>query len=53
MILKALAYLAILSCFCVLLWGGFWVAKHGSYAIWYRDMVRQTVQEMVKPEALK
>lgn len=31
----------------------YWVAKHGSYWLWYEDMVKQTITEMVKPEALK
>lgn len=35
------------------LYGVYWVAKHGSYWLWYDDMVKTTVQEMVKPEALK
>lgn len=35
------------------LWGAFWLAKHGSYALWYEDMVKETIREMVKQEALK
>lgn len=38
--------------FCLFLYGAYWVAKHGSYYLWYEDMVKATVQEMVKPEAL-
>jgi hypothetical protein len=33
--------------------GSLWVGKHVSYAIWYKDMVRQTITEMVRPEALR
>jgi hypothetical protein len=35
------------------LFGAYWVAKHGSYWLWYDGMVRQTVREMVKPEYLR
>jgi len=33
--------------------GLYWLAKHGSYWLWYEDMVKETIQEMVKTEALK
>lgn len=33
--------------------GGWWVAKRINYSLQYKDMVRATVCEMVKPEALK
>jgi len=39
--------------FCVFLYGTYWVAKNVSYAIFYEDMVQQTITEMVKPEYLK
>lgn len=35
------------------LYGSYWLAKHGSYALWYEDMVKETIREMVKPEYLK
>jgi hypothetical protein len=34
------------------IWGASWLAKHGSYAIWYEDMVKETVREMVIQKAL-
>ncbi|MBP8285125.1 MAG: hypothetical protein KAX46_14635, partial [Chromatiaceae bacterium] len=36
-----------------LMFGAYWLAKHGSYWLWYDSMVKETIQEMVKPEALK
>jgi nitrogen fixation-related uncharacterized protein len=38
---------------CVFLYGMFWLAKNGSYFLWYEDMVKDTIREMVKAEALK
>lgn len=34
-------------------YGLFWVTKTLSYQIFYKDMVMETVKDMVKPEALK
>jgi hypothetical protein len=31
----------------------YWVAKTVSYKIFYQDMVRATITEMVRPESLK
>lgn len=33
--------------------GCFWVAKNVSYKLFYEAMVKRTVVEMVKPDALK
>ena len=47
---------ACLTAACVLalaVYGGYWVTKHFSYWWWYEDLVRATIQEMVKPEALR
>jgi len=33
--------------------GGYWLAKHGSYWLWYEDMVKATIVEMVKGAALR
>ena len=41
----------ILSAF--FMWGFLEVEKRVSYRFWYRDMVRQTVADMVRPEALR
>lgn len=35
------------------LYGVYWVTKTVSYEIFYEDMVKRTVRELVKPEALK
>jgi hypothetical protein len=46
-----------LAIVCVILppviYGSYWVAKHVSYAWFYRDMVEQTVRDMVKASALR
>ncbi len=34
------------------IYGSYWVAKTVSYSIFYEDMVKKTVKEMVKPEYL-
>lgn len=36
-----------------LMYGGYWVLKNGSYYLWYEDMVKETIQEMVKEKSLK
>lgn len=36
-----------------LIYGCYSVTKTVSYKIFYEDMVRETITEMVKPEALK
>lgn len=37
----------------VFLYAVYWLAKHGSYYYWYEGLVKQTIQELVKQEALK
>ena len=37
----------------VLMYGVYWVAKTVSYQVFYKDMVKQTVIEMVKENALR
>jgi hypothetical protein len=34
------------------IFGMAWLAKHGSYWLFYEDMVKDTVRELVKPEYL-
>lgn len=34
-------------------WGVYWLYKHGSYWLWYEEMVQGTIRELVKSEALK
>jgi len=42
-----------LTLFCGILYGSYWVAKTVSYSLFYEDMVKQTVIEMVRPESLR
>lgn len=36
-----------------LMYSCFWLAKHGSYMLFYEDMVRETIKEIVNEGALK
>ena len=47
-----LLFLGLVVSFNVL-YGAFWVAKNVSYALFYQEMVQQTVRDMVKDSALK
>ena len=38
---------------CGIVYGGYWIAKRISYALFYEDMVIQTIKDIVKKEALK
>ena len=38
---------------CAFIYGMAWLFKHGSYWLFYEDMVKETIQEMVKQESLK
>ena len=38
---------------CFFIYGSYWVATNVSYAIFYEDMVKQTVVEMVDGKYLK
>ena len=38
---------------CAIIYSAYWIAKTVSYQIFYKDMVEQTVRNMVKPEYLK
>jgi hypothetical protein len=44
---------AVFFAILVICYGSFWLAKNGSYFFWYEDLVKETVIEMVKKEALK
>ena len=44
--------LAGVICFGLILYGCYWVAKTVSYSMFYEDMVRATITEMVKQEYL-
>lgn len=50
---NTIAFIGALMVSALLIYGLYWVAKHGSYWLWYEDMVEETIIEMVKPEALK
>ncbi len=51
--MREILFFIVVGVFLVLLVGGsYWIAKHGSYYLWYEEMVKGTVQEMVKPECL-
>lgn len=41
-----------IALFIVVIYGMWWLAKNGSYFIWYEGMVQETIKEMVKPEYL-
>ena len=36
-----------------IIYGIYWIAKTVSYEIFYKDMVQETIQEMVKEEYLR
>lgn len=36
-----------------LIYGMYWLMKHGSYWWWYEDLVKGTIKEMVDPQYLK
>jgi len=38
---------------CIALYGMYWVVKTVSYSIFYEDMVKNTIVEMVKKDSLK
>lgn len=46
-------YSILIFLFLISLYGAYWVAKNVSYALFYEDMVQETIREMVKPEYLK
>lgn len=54
---KVIMWLAGIVVICVLLYFFYWVGKSASYNLFYKDMViettRDTIHEMVKPDALK
>lgn len=47
-----LSFLSLLTS-CVLIYGLFVAGKIFSYEVMYKDMVKQTIEERVKPEYLK
>lgn len=52
MIGKITAWIVIII-FCIsFIYGAYWIAKKISYNIFYKNMVKQTIIEMVKKECL-
>jgi hypothetical protein len=51
--IKFIIYFTLVILFIIALFLLYSLAKHGSYALWYEDMVKETIQEMVKGDALK
>ncbi len=41
------------AAFLLVAFGLYWLIKNVSYWIFYEDMVRETITQMVKPEYLK
>lgn len=50
---KVAFYILVALAVCALIYGAYWLAKNGSYWFWYEDMVKETIRELVKSEALK
>jgi len=50
---KIVIYFGTAILMIVFLVGAYWLAKHASYWLWYEDMVKETIREMVKPAALR
>ena len=48
----ALSVVSIVA-FLFFIYGAYWVAKNVSYAIFYEDMVKETIVEMVDGKYLK
>jgi len=44
--------IAIVIVICLVSWGMFVLTKNFSYWIFYEDMVKETVRQLVKPEYL-
>lgn len=51
--MKTLITFIIFIFICCLMYGSFWLGKKISYELMYEDMVKQTIIETVKEEALK
>jgi len=52
-LLKIVLAMGSLVISCLFIYGCYWIAKTVSYSIFYEDMVKQTIIEMVEPESLK
>ena len=52
-IFKILLIIAVIIIFCFFIYGCYWIVKTVSYKIFYEDMVKDTIVEMIKPEYLR
>lgn len=50
---RLVGQIAALFFICFIIYGVFWIAKHGSYYWWYEDLVKQTIKQTVKIEAIR
>jgi len=50
---KLFGYIAVCVITVFMLYGCYWVIKTVSYKVFYSEMVRSTITEMVKPESLR
>jgi FtsZ-interacting cell division protein ZipA len=52
--IKNILYFVLVAVFIIaILYFGIWIKKNVNYNFFYRDVVKQTIREMVKPEYLK
>ena len=51
--MKIIGWIVGIAVMLALVYGMWWLAKHGSYWLWYEDMVQGTIRELVKAEALR
>lgn len=50
---QILLWSVVVIAICSFIYFMYWIAKAGSYAFFYEDMVRGTIEEMVKAGSLK
>jgi hypothetical protein len=50
---RILIAVALTIALSTVVYGFYWIAKHISYHVFYRDLVEQTVRDMVKSESLR
>jgi predicted acyltransferase len=48
-----LLILVVIIYVVLFIYGMYWIAKTVSYKVFYKDMVRATITEMVKPGSLR
>ena len=50
---EILLFIGVIIAVCLFIWGCYWLAKTGSYFFFYEEMVKETIQELVKEGALR